>query len=245
MKLSKKRILSEKEFHNKIFANNKRFYLNKYYDAVSSAKIYYQKLIQRNSFGSVILEYGCGPDSQAFILSDGYKTIHAIDISEFAIKEAKNKALFNDKKIIFRLMNAEKLRYSKKTFDLICGSGILHHLDLERAYSEISRVLKKSGEAIFYEPLGHNFLINLYRLLTPKLRTIDEHPLVLSDIELASNYFKNVKVQYFGLFSIFSAFCPPLKNFLLKLDVFLFKKFPFLRKYSWIVVLTLSMPLCD
>lgn len=32
---------------------------------------------------------------------------------------------------------------------------------------------------MFLEPLGHNLLINLYRHLTPDLRTAEEHPLLV------------------------------------------------------------------
>lgn len=42
---------------------------------------------------------------------------------------------------------------------------------------------------MFFEPLGHNLLINLYRRLTPELRTEDEHPLVACDLERLVNYF--------------------------------------------------------
>jgi hypothetical protein len=48
--------------------------------------------------------------------------------------------------------------------------------DLSLACSEIARVLRPGGPAIFVEPLGHNPLINAYRKRTPALRTVDEHP---------------------------------------------------------------------
>lgn len=37
----------------------------------------------------------------------------------------------------------------------------------------------------FSEPLGHNPIINWYRNRTPEMRTEDEHPLLIKDIEFA------------------------------------------------------------
>ncbi len=86
-------------------------------------------------------------------------------------------------------MDAENLKFNDHTFDLVYGSGILHHLSIEKAIVEIKRVLKKDGRAIFYEPLGHNIFINIFRLLTPSLRSEDEHPLLIKDLELIKRTF--------------------------------------------------------
>ena len=48
----------------------------------------------------------------------------------------------------------EALDLPEASFDLVCGSGILHHLALERAYGEVARVLAPTGSAVFSEPLG-------------------------------------------------------------------------------------------
>ena len=88
-------------------------------------------------------------------------------------------------------MDAEELKFNESSFDLICEIGILHYLKLEKAYSELQRVVKKDGVALFIEPLGHNPFIKLYRKLTPRLRTLDEHPLLSKDLILAKKYFDN------------------------------------------------------
>jgi len=36
-------------------------------------------------------------------------------------------------------MDAEKLEFVNDAFDIICGSGISHHLNLDIAYSEIKK----------------------------------------------------------------------------------------------------------
>ena len=54
--------------------------------------------------------------------------------------------------------------------------------------SRLSRRWRPTG-AVFYEPLGTNPMIRLYRRLTPRLRSADEHPLVDADVALARRSF--------------------------------------------------------
>ena len=97
-------------------------------------------------------------------------------------------------------MNAENTKFDSNVFDIIVGMGIIHHLDLLNSYRELSRILINDGHAVFVEPLGHNPLINLYRIFTPKIRTEDEHPLKIKDIKLIEKYFHNVHIEYYSLF---------------------------------------------
>ena len=130
---------------------------------------------------------------------------------------------------------------------MIIGSGIIHHLDLEKSYAELNRILKKDGHAVFVEPLGHNPLINLYRNLTPKMRTEDEHPLLEKDLRLLGKYFHRVEIDYFSLFTLLAV---PFRNTFLfnglrtllgKVDQAVFL-IPPVRKYAWTVVIHASNP---
>jgi SAM-dependent methyltransferase len=70
------------------------------------------------------------------------------------------------------------------SFDLIIGSDILHHLDLDAAVAELRRLLAPGGDAVFVEPLVHHPLLRIGRRLTPSARTADEHPLTEDDWRL-------------------------------------------------------------
>ena len=94
---------------------------------------------------------------------------------EQAIEHARAEGL--EDRLTFRVMDAEQLEFADDSFNLVCGSGVLHHLDLNRAYAEVARVLEPTGIGVFEEPLGHNPAINAYRRRTPEMRTVDEHPL--------------------------------------------------------------------
>ena len=107
---------------------------------------------------------------------------------------------------------------------------------------EIKRILKPGGELIFIEPLGTNPLINFYRKLTPKSRSLDEHPLVKLDFDLIEKKFVNTQIKYYGFLTlIFFPFYKSPKNsnifkFLTIVDQFLFKLNIF-KKFAWSVLI--------
>ena len=197
--------------------------------------------------GQRVLEYGCGKDGLCFGLAERRVLIDAIDISSARIEAAKKIATARgiDERIKFWVMDAHRLRFPDQHFDGVFGSSILHHLNLPQALAEIRRVLKPNGHAVFFEPLGHNGLINLYRKLTPHRRTQDEHPLLCSDLRLLADFF-SVKITYFHLLSLAAA---PLRHvwgfrgvlrFLDTIDQGLFTRVPASRKLAWIAVIELS-----
>ena len=125
---------------------------------------------------------------------------------------------------------------------------MIHHLELDRAYAELARVLPPGGSAIFVEPLGHNPLINLYRRRTPTLRTPDEHPLLMRDLAAAERHFGVVRARFFHLASLLAV---PLRGsaaFENALELFentdraLFRTLPFARRYAWQVAIEFSRP---
>ena len=130
------------------------------------------------------MEYGCGTGALAFDLAEQGSNSVAIDISPVAISEAEQVAHARGLTARFEEMNAEAMTFDNDSFDLVFGSGILHHLDMERATQEVIGVLRPGGRAVFIEPLGYNPIINAYRRVTPTMRTEDEHPLLRSDLEL-------------------------------------------------------------
>jgi len=146
------------------------------------------------------------------------------------------------------VMDAESTTFHDSSFDLICGSSILHHLNVTKAYDEIRRILKPDGRAVFLEPLGHNPLINLYRKRTPALRSPDEHPLLLKDLQAAGDFFSSLMINYFHLFSLLGVplrnvfVFHPLMHFLEAVDRTGFSVLPFLRKYAWTTVFVLALP---
>lgn len=244
------RIINEKEYHNNRYSKEVRQKAQKFYSIEKESRNYFNYQIQSDVKNKKILELGCGKNSHAFNIAKKGGKVYGIDISEVAIEYSKNKIkeLNLGNNASFAVMNAEELDFDNDLFDKIIGSSILHHLNLEKAIPELSRVLKNNGIAVFIEPLGHNLFINLYRKITPKYRTEDEHPFLIKDFELLSKNFNKIEINYFHLTTLFAV---PFRKFplfksILKIfqnfDKFLFKFLPFLRKQAWQVVIIASEP---
>jgi ubiquinone/menaquinone biosynthesis C-methylase UbiE len=239
----------ERLAHNQIFGEGLRHHLEKYYRVPHASWLQYRNTLVKCGAGKQVLEYGCGTGSQsAYLERNGAERVVGIDLSDVAI--AKARAAATTAKLTrtdYFVMNAEQLDYPDNSFDLICGTAILHHLDLDRAFREVTRVLRPTGTAVFLEPLGHNPLINLYRWATPRLRTVDEHPLLMRDLDLARRYFTSVKTDFFVLQSLLAmafhgSWFEPARDMLEFADAVLFKRLPYVRRYAWQVVLVLRGP---
>lgn len=241
------RLKREAAFHDVAAQGELRTDAVKYYAVCISSDDYYRRALHANVAGKRVLEYGCGTGSMAYELAGLGANIVGIDISPGSVEIAHRKSVGEglDDRIEFRVMNAEQLDFPDSSFDVICGTGILHHLDLEKAYREILRVLRPGGFAVFTEPLGHNPLINMYRNRTPEIRTPDEHPLLASDLEMAGRIFPSVDFRYFHVLSLGATLFAktPLFKPVYALSEFadrlLMKVIPPYRKLAWIVVLTM------
>jgi 2-polyprenyl-3-methyl-5-hydroxy-6-metoxy-1,4-benzoquinol methylase len=200
--------------------------------------------------GATVLDYGCAQGEASVILRRyGAMAVQGIDISPVAVQQAEENArAAGVDRVSFQVMNAEQLEFSARSFDVVFGIGILHHLNVSQACSEIARVLRPSGTAVFLEPLGHNPFINLIRRLTPGSRTVDEHPLLVKDLDVIGRFFERVDCKYVNLMTLLTA---PLvaipgrsaaQSLLGRVDTTLFSVAPWMGRYAWNVVLTMRRP---
>ena len=242
---------SERRFHDRRFESSPRR-ADSFYAVNTACADHYRELLGMSRPNSRALEYGCGTGSSAFYLASKGVHVTGIDISSVAIGQAQQQATLEGLEVAtFAQMNAERLGFAHDRFELVCGSGILHHLDLRQAMEEVHRVLTPDGRAVFVEPMGHNPIINLYRKLTPHERTEDEHPFLICDFELLEDFFSAVDVQHFVLIALLGI---PFANrpgfgaiirLLNRADGWLFEHVPFLRRYSWTVLLQLADPVAS
>lgn len=105
-----------------------------------------------------ILDVGTGGGNFIRLITslyDGYKSIVGIDDLEIAVNTSKKN--FNDERITFEKMNAYEMRFNDNTFDVVCISNSLHHLQHpERLFEEMERVLKEGGMIIINEMINDN-----------------------------------------------------------------------------------------
>jgi SAM-dependent methyltransferase len=252
------RLLREAAFHDALAAASDGRPADRFY-AINerSWTCYCETLIREvrlrsQSRPARVLEYGCGIGgySSRMLAEHGFGST-GIDISPLSVRAAREAAAaeFPGIELDYQVMNAEELDFPDESFDVVCGNGILHHLDLDRAYGQVARVLAPTGIAVFTEPLGHNPLINLYRRLTPEQRTSDEHPLRMCDLRRARSYFGEVDSTHFhllGLLAIPFSGSRGFDSLLGLLDradrVVLGRRSPF-RRYAWFSVLRFARPL--
>ncbi|MDB9760955.1 class I SAM-dependent methyltransferase [Pelagibacteraceae bacterium] len=235
--------LREKEFHNKLQSRNKGRFENIFYKALYNMFKDFNAVLSDKTKDKIVLDYGCGIGSiTEKIAKLNPVKLFGIDISEISIDKAKKNAKNSNLQIIYTVDNCENTKFKTGTFDLIFGSGILHHLDLKKSVYEINRILKNSGEMIFLEPLGTNPLINFYRKLTPKSRSVDEHPFVKKDFDFINSLFKEVTIAYYGFFTLlfFMFYKNPQKSLVFrmvsKLDNYFFK-IKYLKNFAWSVMI--------
>lgn len=126
-----------------------------------------------------LLEIGCGVGVDSIRLARCGFQVTAIDLTESALTVARRFAELRGVAIEFRLGNAEALEFEDASFDAAYSFGVLHHTpDIERAVSELRRVLKPGATA--YVMLYHRkSLVNtahrLFRLPYESPRGLKDH----------------------------------------------------------------------
>ena len=103
--------------------------------------------LEKNSFS---LEIGCGHGEYTQRLAKFVPRLVAVDISTELVEIAKRRVKAGNVRI--SEANAEALPFSDGKFQLVTGNSILHHLNLNAALKELSRVLARGGYLRFCEP---------------------------------------------------------------------------------------------
>jgi SAM-dependent methyltransferase len=201
--------------------------------------------------GAVVLDYGCGEGDFSRMLASRGARVYGLDISPKLIEQARAHASnigMNGSSPQFVVGDAHHTPYDDNSFDYVVGNGALHHLDLDKAYAEIARVLRPGGKAVFQEPMYYHPLIWTLRRLTPKTHTADERPLSLADINRARNWFRVCKHREHFLFAVCAAPAHLLgKRIALsaiggldRFDEFLMRTVPGLRRFAWLTALEME-----
>jgi len=224
----------------------------KYYSiAVASEEYKHSWLERRCAPGKRILDFACGNgENGIFAASCGAECV-GIDISPEGVENAnRNAAKMNVAgRCKFLVMDGENMSFEDNYFDLGVEYGALHHVELDKALSELARVLKPGGEMICVEALRHNPLIHWYRRRTPHLRTEWEvdHILGVESLDIMRKHFGAVNVKFFHLTSLAlvpfrkAGLFPRLLRFFDAIDRVLLAN-RFIGKLAWIMVVELGQP---
>jgi SAM-dependent methyltransferase len=121
-----------------------------------------------------VLDFACGGGWLSKVLVDEGYDVVGIDISKSLIDVARRVVPKAD----FVVCDAIALPFANSSFGTTISMGALHHIALDRAVSEIRRVLEESGILLAMEPNLLNPLSALGRKTFPmETHTRDEKPL--------------------------------------------------------------------
>jgi SAM-dependent methyltransferase len=198
--------------------------------------------------GQMVLDLGCGSGDKSFYLARRGARVVGVDLSHDLIALARRRvAMFGlDGQARFVVGSAHHLPVADETIDLLFGYAVLHHLDLSLARSEVYRVLKPGGRAVFHEPVRNSRLYRAVRRLVP-VRQADvspyEHPLHDPDIDDLAAPFRRGEARAFALPHVRVAHAVPgLRHHLTpiyRVDRRLLRTFPPLRHYAAVRVFEL------
>lgn len=153
--------------------------------------------------GRKVLDCGCGGGHTSVMLAKHGAEVTAVDLSADVLVKARRLAEVNGVEIDFRQSSLEELDLPEESFDVIFGSLILHHVDVNKAGAHFRRILKPGGKIVFVENsarspflmFARNHIVG--RFGVPKYGDDEEHPFRRSDIAALGASFKGVpKVHY-------------------------------------------------
>ncbi|HEC67089.1 MAG TPA: class I SAM-dependent methyltransferase, partial [bacterium] len=131
-------------------------------DSVSLYKAEIAPLINKNM---VVLEAGCGFSN---LFTDQYekaKKVIGVDISQ----EYLNANTTLEHKVLAPLEDMPQIPTG--SIDLVVSSWVLEHIqNSQKAFSEISRVLKPGGKFVFLTPNEFNYVVIINKILPVTLR---------------------------------------------------------------------------
>ncbi|MGA7593682.1 MAG: class I SAM-dependent methyltransferase [Gallionella sp.] len=104
--------------------------------------------------GATVLELGCGKAEKTRIVAQRAASVLALEVDQ--IQLAKNLAVTDLPNVRFAHGGAEEIPAPDANFDIVMMFKSLHHVPaklMDRAFSEIRRVLKPGGTAYISEPV--------------------------------------------------------------------------------------------
>lgn len=207
--LQERRKRDEAEFHDAFRRGHRNevptsFPNQRFYEAAAVVDRYIKRWIRINAPNGrgTFLDYACGHGEQAIqAAKTGADLAVGIDISETSVSNARENAVeagVSDR-TRFLQRDCEDTGLPAASFSAAICKGMLHHVDLDRAYPELARLMAPSGRILCIEALAYNPFIQAYRRRTPYLRTgwEERHIIGFKEVRRASPWFRVENVKFF------------------------------------------------
>jgi len=150
--------------------------------------------------GKSLLDIGCGLGEASVYFALKGARVTAMDISIFMIDTTLALARVNHVTIKTQQSSIEHFKLPKqKLFDIIYVGNLFHHVDIDKALERIKTYLKPNGILVSWEPVDYNPIINIYRKIATQVRSKDERPIRIKDLDTFKKKFRHVETKWFWL----------------------------------------------
>jgi 2-polyprenyl-3-methyl-5-hydroxy-6-metoxy-1,4-benzoquinol methylase len=159
--------------------------------------------------GRLLLDIGCGLGEAAVYFAMKGASVIATDLSSGMCRSVERLGEINGVRVKAypcALESLDQLPVDLE-FDIIYCANTLHHVDIVESMDRIKARLKRGGTFVSWDPVAYNPIINIYRKIATEVRTVDEHPLTLSDISYVRSCFHSSSVKWFWLTTLLIFVC--------------------------------------
>src|SRR5437773_6501495 len=163
--------------------------------------------------GKRVLDIGCGAGDNAILLALRGARVTGIDISQKAIAAARSRAAHHSVGGLTEFVcSPVELFRTTKTFDIVIGQAILHHIipELDATFRAIAKLAIPGALCVFQEPVNLSPWWRKFRLMLPipVYGTVDERPLEVAELRIIKRYLRDLEMRSFLITARLMRFFP-------------------------------------
>jgi len=202
MKDSNQRLHDEESFHDEWASSVDvtKIDVRQMCEACTAPEMRYIRRALGDLKGKRVLDVGCGLGEAGVYFATLGAQVTLTDLSAGMLRAAERLATHHDVCVLTHHGAIETLMPPvDELFDVIYVGNTFHHVDIPKTLDRLLPLLRPDGVLVSWDPVLYNPLIQIYRHLANPVRTVDEHPLRVSDVRLITDRFGQADKTFFWL----------------------------------------------